>query len=224
MLKNARMTFNPHFTRTLLETTSAVGQNALMFPFNPHFTRTLLETTRVSRKASVSITFNPHFTRTLLETSKNPHDIFNHRVLSILILRGRFLKRFTISVCRSRRRTFNPHFTRTLLETVRAGTPSKSVIVFQSSFYEDASWNSILIPLVAGWRALSILILRGRFLKLKKHICNTVENYIFQSSFYEDASWNWGGWVECCGVEVLSILILRGRFLKPCSSEVMPNV
>ncbi len=108
--------------------------------------------------------------------------------LSILILRGRFLKRKKYLANNVVKPPFNPHFTRTLLETDASGRVYK------------------------GEPLLSILILRGRFLKLAAWACTAgshstfnphftrtlLETFelaplqflflFFQSSFYEDAS------------------------------------
>ncbi len=110
-------------------------------PFNPHFTRTLLETGIEISAVGTPTTFNPHFTRTLLETpsrkpSRKPTLFFQSSfyedaswnwasrrwwparyALSILILRGRFLKPGLVELAQRLRNSFNPHFTRTLLET-----------------------------------------------------------------------------------------------------------
>ncbi len=113
---------------------------------------------------------------------------------------------------------FNPHFARMHLETYTQQVVGILDVAFQSSFCEDAPWNSkdtaptLLINIDfqssfcedAPWNSIIWKV-------IKWHVT-------FQSSFCEDAPWNRKDVWEGCVRFPLSILILRGCTLKlPCS-------
>ncbi len=183
--------------------------------FNPHFTRTLLETIPrlliISRRTS---TFNPHFTRTLLETNRPGRSRNCTIKLSILILRGRFLKHIVPVQKIEKNWNFQSSFYEDASWNMALHVQVLPAEDFQSSFYEDASWNRATLTISLLFDTLSILILRGRFLKRQTFgfIGNRLTPFnphftrTLLETFYVH-TWIW------CFI-YLSILILRGRFLK----------
>ncbi len=229
----------PHFVRW--------GQ----LPFNPHFTRTLSETTCRQRDISLAAPFNPHFTRTLSETSLGRAINIEHGCLSILILQGHSLKlsttswihefSWTLSILILQGHSLKPH---------AAHYDDSINTIFQSSFYKDTLWNAIWTESWGQAEDLSILILQGHSLKpeVPGRICRKVQLSIlilqghslkrcllffrlctcrfFQSSFYKDTLWN-GVLLRGGGSRGdLSILILQGHSLKPtfAANDVSPYV
>ncbi len=112
-----RESFNPHFTRTLSETTEGLNWMPAWAIFQSSFYKDTLWNSFHGGRDVMSIhSFNPHFTRTLSETNKC------------------YASRFCFYA-------FNPHFTRTLSETWVEGMNNLRRLNFQSSFYKDTLWN-----------------------------------------------------------------------------------
>ncbi len=110
--------------------------------------------------------------------------------------------------------SFNPHFTRMRSEIKWDNLRLHRDSQFQSSFYEDALWNSR----ISIWRSYHHASFNPHFTRMRSEISMRWSLRLFlewfQSSFYEDALWNGIRGRAWDLREKVSILILRGCALK----------